>query len=109
MTVFLLVIAGGALLHATANRLTRAPGDDRAPLRWTTWHSFLSGAAAMLAACALYALAVTTAGVTAPYWAVLLAADVLGVGWKVLRHRHRARERATLQAMFDQPSYREGA
>jgi hypothetical protein len=109
MTVLLLVAVGGALLHGITNRATRTPDEQCTPRRWQNWHAFLAGIAAGLAALALYVLAVVTAGITAPYWAVLVTADVLTIGWKLAKHHHRLRERRHLEALFAKPSAGENA
>lgn len=108
MTPLLIVLAAGIVLHTIVGIITRTPEEDHTPLRWKAWHTFLTGLAstALIVAVAIgYYLAT---GVLLPFWALVLAVDLLTVGWKLAKHRQRMAERRSLQSLFDRPSLGEG-
>lgn len=109
MTPFIAVLIAGSVLHAITNWITRTPEDDQSPYRWKLWHTFLAGLVSTGALVVIAVLIWLTTSILVPFWAVLLAADLLTVGWKLRQHQHRIRERQALQALLDRPSYGEGA
>lgn len=108
MTPFIIVLAIGFILHTTVGFITRTPEQDRAPLRWRAWHTFLAGLASGAVTIAIWIGYWAATGTILPYWALLLAADVLTAAWLLVQHRKRQRERSSLQSMFDRPSFGEG-
>lgn len=109
MSPFVIVLIAGMVLHTIVGVITRTPEEDQTPLRWKAWHTFLAGLAATAVIIAVMVGYYLATGVLLPYWALLLAADVLTLSWKVWRHRQRVRELRALQGLFDRPSLGEGA
>jgi len=109
MTPLLIVLAVGIVLHTIVGLITGTPEEDQTPLRWKAWHTFLTGLAstALIVAVAVgYHLAT---GVLLPFWALVLAVDLLTVAWKLVKHRQRVAERRALRSLFERPSLGEGA
>lgn len=108
MTPLIIVLIVGVVLHTIVGVATRAPEEDQLLLRWKTWHTFLTGLASTAVIVAVIVAYYLATGVMLPFWALVLAADVLTVGWKLWKHRQRLLERRTLQSMFDRPTLGEG-
>lgn len=109
MTPFALVLIAGFLAHTITNVATRTPEEDAAPLRARIWRTVLDTLIVVLAITAATVAIWVFTGVHVPYWALLAASDVLLLTWRIRRHRQRTRERARLQAQFEQPSWGETA
>jgi tetrahydromethanopterin S-methyltransferase subunit C len=105
----IIVLIVGVVLHTIVGVITRTPEEDQTPLRWKCWHTFLIGLGSVAVILAVMAGYYMATGVLLPYWALLLATDVLTLGWKLRKHQQRVRERSALQNMFDRPSLGEGA
>jgi len=108
VTPFIIVLAVGFVLHTAVGFITRTPEQDRTPLRWRAWFTFLAGAVSAAVTLAVWFGYWAATGVFLPYWALLLTADVLTVVWQLVQHRKRQRERRSLQSMFERPSFGEG-
>lgn len=109
MTPLVIVLIIGVVLHTTVGLITRTPEEDRSPLRWKTWHSLLAGLASTAVIVAVVIAYQLATGVLLPFWALVLTADLLMLGWKLWKHQQRRAERQALQSLFDQPAHREGA
>lgn len=109
MTPLIIVLAIGVLLHTLVGVAVRAPEEDQTQLRWRAWHTFLTGLASTAIMAGIVVGCHQATGVRLPFWAVVLAVDVLTLGWKLWKHRRRLLERRALQSLFDRPSLGEGA
>lgn len=109
MTPFIIVLAVGVILHTIVGVITRTPEEHQTPLRWKCWHTFLAGLVSTTAIVAVVVGYYLATGVMLPFWVLLLAVDLLTVGWKLWKHQQRVQERRALQGLFDQPSLGEGA
>lgn len=108
MTPLIIVLIVGVVLHTIVGVITRTPEEDQTPLRWKTWHSLLTGATSTAVIVAVTVGYYLAAGVMLPFWALLLAVDVLTLAWRLCKHRQRIQERRAIQALFDRPSLGEG-
>lgn len=107
MSPILIVLIVGFILHTIIGTLTRTPEEDNAPLRWKSWHSFLSGLLTTGAIVAVIVGFYLATHVMLPFWALLLAADLLTAVYRLWMHRQRVQERRTIQNLFDHPSHGE--
>lgn len=108
MTAIVIVLISGVVAHTIVGVITRTPEEDQTPLRWQTWHSFLIGFASAAVLVTLAVLCAVITGVMPPFWTLILAADVVTLGWKLRQHHHRTRERRALQNLLDRPAFGEG-
>jgi 4-hydroxybenzoate polyprenyltransferase len=109
VTPLIIVLVVGVVLHTIVGVITRTPEEDHTPLRWKTWHSLLTGFVSTTVIVAVTVGYYLASGIWLPFWALVLAVDVLTLGWKVWKHRKRIQERRAIQALFDRPSLGEGA
>jgi hypothetical protein len=109
MTPFIIVLAIGFILHTAVGFITRTPEQDRSPLRWRAWHIFLAGLASGAVTIAAWIGYWAATGTVLPYWALLLAADVLTAVWQLVQHHKRQQERRALQTLFELRSFGESA
>jgi high-affinity Fe2+/Pb2+ permease len=104
---FVIVLAVGVVLHTIVGVITRTPEEDQTPLRWKAWHTFLTGLASTALIVAVVIGYHLATGVMLPFWALLLAVDLLTLGWKLREHHKRVQERQALKSLFDRPSHGE--
>ncbi|MFI2620479.1 hypothetical protein [Streptomyces sp. NPDC018584] len=107
MTPFVIVLIVGFVLHVAVGAIIRTPEEEHATLRWKTWHSFLTG---LLTTGVILAVVVgfyVATHVLLPFWALLLAADLLAAGYRLRRHSQRVQERRAIQSLYDHPSHGE--
>lgn len=109
MSPFVIVLIAGMVLHTIVGVITRTPEQDQTPIRWKAWHTFLAGIVSTAVIIAVMIGYYLVTGIVLPYWALLLATDLLTLAWKVRKHWQRVRELRALQGLFDQPSLGEGA
>lgn len=103
------VIIAGSVLHALVGLYTRTPEEKQTPLQWKAWHTFLAGLVSTITVLAVMACCYLASGVLLPFWAFLLTADLLTVGWKLWKHQQRRAELRALRDLFDRPSLGEGS
>jgi hypothetical protein len=99
------VLIGGALLHGTISLITHTPGDQKIPLRWKTWHSFLSGLGSGVLVLVMIVACKLSTGNVPPLWATFLAMDLVSAMWRLLQHYNRIQERRALENLLNGPSF----
>lgn len=104
-----IVLIVGVILHTIVGVLTRTPEQDQTPLRWKCWHTFLAGLASTAVIVAVVVGYYLATRVILPFWAFVLAVDVLTVAWKLRQHWQRVQERRALKNLLDRPSFGESA
>ncbi|MFD9249589.1 hypothetical protein [Streptomyces bottropensis] len=109
MTPLIIVLIVGVVLHTVVGVVVRTPEEDQTLLRWKAWHTFLTGLASAAIMVAVVVGCYLATKVMLPFWALLLAVDVLTMGWKLWKHRQRIMERRFLQSLLDRPSFGEQA
>ncbi|WP_055693239.1 hypothetical protein [Streptomyces prasinopilosus] len=107
MTPLIMALVVGVILHTLVGIITRTPEDDQTPLHWQAWLTFLVGLTSTAAIVVIAVGSRLAAGFMLPFWALILAADLLTLAWKLWKHRQRVAERRSLQSLFDRPSHGE--
>jgi uncharacterized BrkB/YihY/UPF0761 family membrane protein len=107
VTPILIVLIAGVVAHTIVGVITRTPEEDQTPLRWKAWHSFIVGLASTAVLATIVVLYAVLTGVMLPFWTLILAADVITLGWKLHQHYQRTRERRALKNLMDRPAFGE--
>lgn len=108
MTPILIVLIAGVVAHTIVGVITRTPEEDQTPRRWKAWHSFIVGLASTAVLVTIAVLYAVLTGVMLPFWTLILASDVITLGWKLRQHYQRTQERRALQNLMDRPAFGEG-